>query len=101
MMLWANSSTVNVLATQGRIQGPKGFSYLLGLTLFCNLEVNEAASRGGTHLALGLLNEKRLAGPHEGGTRLDGDGLDVASNEGVVSGSGDDGRVHIQMVLGG
>lgn len=95
MMLRANTSTVNVLATQGRIQGPKGFSYLLGLTLFSNLEVNEAASRGGAHLALGLLNEKGLGGSHKCGTSLEGDGFDVASDKGVVGDGGDYG-VHIQ-----
>ena len=58
------------------------------------LGVDETASGGGAHLALGLLNEQGFAGSHQGRAGLGGDGGDVACYESVVGG-GDDGG-HIQ-----
>ena len=94
-MLGADASTVNVLAAQSGVQSTKRFSDLLRLTLFCNLQVNEAASRGTSHLPLGLFDKESLGGPHQGRTCFEGDGFDVSGDESVVRGGGDDG-VHIK-----
>ena len=51
-----------------------------------------------SHLLLCFLYEHCLTDAHIGGAGLGGDGGDVASNESVVGGGGDDGS-HIQKAL--
>jgi len=79
-----------VLAAEGRVESAESFT-----DLAVGLLVDEVASGGGAHLAFCLLNEKSLAGSHKGGAGLGRNGGDVASNESVVGGGGDDGS-HIQ-----
>jgi len=92
-VLRADAPAVDVLATEGRIESAESFT-----DLAVGFLVDEVASGGGTHLPLGFLNEKGLAGSHKGGAGLGRDGGDVASNESVVGSGGDDGS-HIQKAL--
>ena len=82
-----------MLAADGRIERAESLTDLAVL-----LEVDEVASRGGAHLALGLLNEKGFGSSHQGRASGTGDGGDVASYESVVGGGGDDGS-HIAWCL--
>ncbi len=61
------------------------------------LDIDEVADPV-PHLALGLFYEESFAHTHKGGAGLGGDGFNVASNESVVGGGGDDGS-HIQKAL--
>ena len=92
--LRAIASAVDVLAADGSIESAESLT-----DLAVGLLVDEVASRGGAHLALGLFNEEGLGSSHKGGAGGTGDGSDVASNESVVGGGGDDGS-HIQKALG-
>ena len=47
------------------------------------------------HLTFGFFNEESLGRAHKGGARFEGDNLNVASDEGVVGGGGDN-SVHIK-----
>ena len=47
-----------------------------------------------SHLLLGFFDEKGFAHSHQGRPGLTGNGIDVAGDEGVVGGGGDDGSVH-------
>ena len=91
--LRAIASTVDVLAADGWVESTEGFTdFAVGLL------VDEVASGGGAHLALGLLNEKGFGSSHQGRASGTGDGGDVASYESVVGGGGDDGS-HIAWCL--
>ena len=91
--LRAIAPAVDVLAADGGVESAESLT-----DLAVGLLVDEVASGGGAHLALGFLNEKSLAGSHKGGAGLGGDGGDVASNESVVGSGGDDG-CHILSCL--
>ncbi len=56
-------------------------------------EVDEVADPV-SHLAFGFFDEKGFAHSHQGRPGLTGNGIDVAGDEGVVGGGGDDGSVH-------
>ena len=98
-VLRAFATSVDVLAAESRIEATEGFTDLLGLARLRHFEVDEVATGGGTHLSLGFLDEQSLGGSHQGGAGLDGDGFDVASNESVVGGGGDDGGFHSKLAL--
>ena len=91
--LRAIAPAVDVLAADGGVESAESLT-----DLAVGLPVDEVASGGGAHLALGLLNEKGFAGSHKSGAGLGGDSGDVASNESVVGSGGDDG-CHILSCL--
>ena len=92
-ILRADAPAVDVLAADGSVESAESLTdFAVGLL------VDEVASRGGAHLALGLFNEEGLGSSHKGGAGLGGDSGNVASNESVVGGGGDDGS-HIQKAL--
>ena len=91
--LRAIPTAVDVLAAERRVESAESLT-----DLAVGLLVDEVASGGGAHLAFGLFNEEGLGSTHKGGAGLCGDGGDVASNESVVGGGGDDGS-HIQKAL--
>ena len=91
--LRAISTAVDVLAADGSVESAEGFT-----DLAVGLLVDEVASGGGAHLAFGFLYEQGLGSTHKAGAGGTGDGSDVASNESVVGGGGDDGS-HIQKAL--
>ena len=91
--LRAIAPAVDVLAANGSVESAESLT-----DLAIGLLVDEVASGGGAHLALGLLNEKGLGSSHQGRAGGTGDGGDVASNESVVGGGGDDGS-HIAKAL--
>ena len=86
--LRAIAPAVDVLAADGSIESAESLT-----DLAVGLLVDEVASRGGAHLALGLLNEEGLGSSHKGGAGGTGDGSDVASNESVVGGGDDGGHI--------
>lgn len=91
--LRAIASAVDVLAADSSVEGPESLTDgAIGLL------VDEVASGGGAHLAFCLLNEQGFGGPHQCGAGLGGDSGNVASNESVVGGGGDDG-IHIAWCL--
>lgn len=75
-------------------QSAKRFSNFLYALFVCFFEVHKVADAI-PHLPFGFFNEESLRRAHKGGARLKGDNLNVASDEGVVGGSGDNG-VHIK-----
>lgn len=75
-------------------QSAKRFSNFLYALFVCFFEVHKVADAI-PHLTFGFFNEESLRRAHKGGTRLEGDNLNVASDEGVVGGGGDNG-VHIK-----
>ena len=79
-----------MLAADGSVESTESLT-----DLAVGLLVDEVATGGGAHLALGLLNEQGLGSTHKGGAGGTGDGSDVASYESVVGGGGNDGS-HIQ-----
>ena len=91
--LRAFPSAVDVLAADGSVESAESLT-----DLSIGLRIDEVATGGGAHLAFGLLNQEGLAGSHKDGAGLCRDDGDVASNESVVGGGGDDGG-HIQKVL--
>ena len=85
-ILRADAPAVDVLAADSSVESAESLTdFAVGLL------VDEVASGGGAHLAFCLLNQEGLAGSHKGGAGLGSDGGDVASNESVVGGGGDDG----------
>ena len=94
MILWASASSIDMFPTQGRIQRAESFPYLLGLSRLSHFEIDEMATRGGTHLALGFFNEQRFAHSHKGGAGSTGDSGNVGSDKGTVGSGGDNGSVH-------
>lgn len=91
--LRAIPTAVDVLAAEGGVESAESLT-----DLAVGLLVDEVASGGGAHLAFGLLNQEGLGSSHKAGAGGTGDGSDVASNESVVGGGGDDGS-HIQKAL--
>ncbi len=84
--------------TQGRIQRAESFPYLLGLSRLSHFEIDEMATRGGTHLALRFFNEQRLAHSHKGRASTASDTGDMGGNESRIGGGGDNGGVHSGLI---
>ena len=84
--LRAIPTAVDVLTADGSVESAESLT-----DLSIGLLVDEVATGGGAHLAFGLFNEQGLGSTHKDGAGLCRDGGDVASNESVVGGGGDDG----------
>ena len=84
--LRAIASSVDVLAADGSVESAESLT-----DLAVGFLVDEVASGGGAHLAFCLLNKKGFGGSHKGRAGLGRDGGDVAGNESVVGGGGNDG----------
>lgn len=84
------SPSVDVFAAEGGVEGSEGFTD--GAVL---LDVEEVAGSL-AHLALGFLDEEGLGNADVGGVLLDGDGRNVAGEEGI---GGLNGGNHIRYYL--
>ena len=92
--LRAITSAVDMLSAECRVEGAER---LTDGAVF--LGVDEAATRGGTHLAFCLLNEKGFGGPHQGRAGLGSDGGNVACYESVVGGGDDGGHILVCLLV--
>ncbi len=88
VILGADSTPVDMLAAQGRIQRAVCLPY--GAVFFTKYEMAYTFS----HLAFCLLNEQRFTHSHKGGASSARDTGDMGSDEGAVGSSSDNGGVH-------